>query len=390
MRYTQMRRLGYAFDRMFVVVDTSGHGYLVDDTLMYLGGVGTPRAGVWPRLDPLLVFNEHSVYHPLLARDDRVNDTVLARIVERLGGGASPATRSKDNARLARLAQAAALPDLRSRQLAVLIASGLVDLGQPPVRAAWAEYVGRDDSLALVCAAAMTQDAMFWADRLSARATTLARTLQVDSLGAGLEELEKEYLSACGRRVSPHDSTDKRLEAWGNLWSYDLLLIGLDDIVRTRAGSGTSQGFAMSAILNLVGVQHFGLFAKGQRGQIPDQMWLLAQRGRHQFNFGSWRTIPVDLGASLRRYPLLICGYSRPGYTVAYLGESFCGATDLLSLAADLTSITQEIPAVSLELWQGGDRAVSCEKFLVEMVSTPPGLSVKEWPVSAPGVNSTQ
>jgi hypothetical protein len=389
-RYTQMRRLGRPFDRLFVVVDKGGHGYLVADTLLYRGGVAMHLVGAWPRLEPLLVFNEHSVYYPLLGRDDRAGDTVLARIVGQLGGGEVLTGKSKGDARLAALAEAAALPDPRSRQLAVLIASGLVDLGQPPIRAAWAEYVGSDDSLTLGCATAMTLDAMFWANRLSPRAATMARTLERDSLGAGLEKLQNEYLDACGRRVSPNDSTDKRVEAWGNLWSYGLLLIGLDDIARTRAGSGASQGLAMSATLNLAGVPHFGLFAKGEKGQIPDQMWLMAQHGRYQFNFGSWRPVPSDLGSALQRYPLLISGYSRPGYAITYLGDTFCGAANLLSLSADLTFITQEMPVVSFQLWKAEGRALPLQTLLTNVGSAPPGCSAKAWPVHESEVNSSQ
>lgn len=354
MNYTRLRRLGRGSDSLFVIIDGAGRGYLTDDSILRIGGVGEPMAGEWSAIAPAVVFNEHSAFYPLFGRDDRPLDPALAHLLRRLGPPAALDFSAQDLSRLSQLRRVAALPDTLSARLAVLVSAGLVDITNPQVRAAWVEYLGTDDSASLACAVGMVEEATFWADRLSPRTAELASLASADSLPAALADMQDQYLSWCGRRVNPTDSGDMRREAWGVLWSYGLHETVFDDMIRTRAGSGVSQGTATSAALDLAGRPHFGLLVQGGKNDVPDQDWVLAGGGRFQFNLGVWTRLP-DVATTVRRVAVIAVGYTTPGHWVRFIGKACCADIDPLTVAGDIARINEMMPLAALTFQLGPD-----------------------------------
>ncbi|MEW5702846.1 MAG: hypothetical protein AB1792_11550 [Candidatus Zixiibacteriota bacterium] len=365
MHYTRVRRAGREERGLYVIVDVTGHGYLAFDSVLYDGGVAERPIEKPESIRPVLVFNERRVYYPLFGRDDRPRDSALARLVRRLGPATSPNGLPPDSSRMARLLEAAALRSESALRLAVLVAAGLVDINEPRARAAWIDYLGKSDSTALDGAASIVQEANFWADRLSPPTAQMAAMIRPDSLSVSLPAVQRQYMALCGRQIGLTETGLPDYEAWGVLWSYGLLESVFDDMVRTRAGSGLSQGTAMSAILDLAGVPHAGVLVFGGRDEVPDQGWVLAGGGRFQFNLGVWTEFHDDV-APIRRPAVILGGYSKPGVFLRFVPGGYCADLDELSVAADVSrlgvTLSRAMPVFRLRPGQDvslGDLTVS-------------------------------
>lgn len=362
LRYNQLVRTGRAADELFLVLDRRGKGYLAADTLLWEAGLSSRPAKKWTDVAPVLVFNRHSVFSALTGRDDREHDSVLSRIMGRIGKPYTPSMGSRDKQRLAATRRVTSLPTDSARRLAILAASGLVDRKQPRVDLAWAESEDSDTSLGQ-CETLRHREVLFWANRLSLRTADLAKLIHGADLAQSLDEVEKRFLASAGRRVSDRDSADQRIEAWGCLWSYDLFEITADDIVRTRSGSTASQALAMSAVLDLAGVEHFQLSIRFGDLQIPDQEWLIADHGRHQFNMGHWTVVPDSLPPGRRPPTLLVTGFADRGRTVRLSGRGICASIDPLAVSSRLSRISRAMNLANLAVLAPNDEIMPLQKF---------------------------
>jgi hypothetical protein len=171
-------------------------------------------------------------------------------------------------------------------------------------------------------------------------------------------------------------------EAWGVLWAYGLLETTIEDNIRTRAGSAFSQAAAMSAVLDLASIPHFGLDVQQTDEDIPDQVWLLAGQGRHQYNLGIWRELPGML-AGMSRIPLRVNGYAMRGHTARIDERVFCSNVDELTINEDLTRIASLMPRSSLLLTPPAGQSMSLQEFLRDLASDHYQARRVVWP-SAP------
>ncbi|MBI3872266.1 MAG: hypothetical protein HY304_04205 [candidate division Zixibacteria bacterium] len=385
LRYLQMRRLGRRAEGMYVVIGGRGEGYLVDDTVCLSAGLKQIPQSDLSLVAPILVFNEKSVFYPLFGRDDRGGDAALARLVGRLQARAPLNLSPSDSTRITRLRQAADLTDAPSRQLAVLIASGLVDVDNPQIRAAWMGYLGSEDSITVACAAITASDALFWADRLSPLTAELAVTAGTGPLDVALPAVQKEYLSTCGRPAVAADTTAPT-EAWGILWSYGLLETAFDDLARTRAGSALSQAAAMSAILHLAGIPHCGLAVHLGGEFMPDQDCLIAGDGEFLYELGVWNRIPDTISTLLRR-DMAITGYMFPGRSVRFVPTGVCSEVDNLTVLADLTRIFRWMPHANLAIMLGPKKVIPYAQFMQDLSDDQYRQHPVRWPLEPPPDN---
>ncbi len=378
LRFTQFSRTR-PYEGSFIVLDKKGVGYLATDSGLWVAGLSQRRVADWKDVSPVLVFNERAVFSSLVGRDDRSGDSLLASLMDRLGKPAEIGFGSKESARLARLRRATSLPTVESRRLSVLAAAGLTDYHHPRVAAAWQEYLGAD-SASLACAVLCLDQVYFWANRLSTYAAKLAVQLSRTEILAAAKTVDSTYLDWVGRRVNPQDTSDLRVEAWGCLWSYDLMLSLIDDNARTRAGSSSSQALAMSAALDLAGVEHFQLGVLMGDKQIADQAWLIAANGKLQFNLGVWNRVPDTLTQGNRPASLLISGFALRGESVRVAKDVFCASVSSLAVTEQFTRMVRSMPLASMSVIVPTGEVTPAQKFLLALGADQysPGAAV--WP----------
>lgn len=379
LRYAQMRRAGHIGENAFIVLDRKGAGYLATDSSLWLAGLSDRAVNEWTDVSPVVVFNRRSVFSVLSGRDDRIDDSSLSALMSRLGSPAKISMNSGDRERMAHLSGASALPDRPSRTLAALIASGLADRKQAIVDKAWSDSTLGDPAGAS-CRDLLLEESMFWGNRLSPTTARLASKLHEAPWTDGLETIEADYLARAGRRVSPSDTADLRVEAWGCIWSYDLLHTTIDDNIMTRAGSSSSQAGAMSAVLDVAGIEHFQLGVQLGDKQIPDQQWLFADNGRRQFNLGVWTVVPDSLPRGARPTNLLITGFTVRGAATRIGSGKFCAQMDNLTVGQHLTSISRQMPLATIALMAPSGEVMPFQKFLVELTSDRFQPVQSDWP----------
>ncbi len=368
LRFSHLTRTSVFSDDIFIVVDRKGAGYLVGDTLLWLAGLSDRSVDDWADVSPVLVFNRKSVYSALTGRDDRTRDTLLESIMARLGSAANLSFGDEDASRYSRLKSSTMLKDSAAISFATLLASGLADRNQPVVDAAWSACT-LSSSKTSTCVNLLLEETIFWANRLSPRTAELARSLDAADITESLPAVQDQYLSWTGRRTNPSDTIDLRTESWGCLWSYDLLQTTIDDIARTRAGSSSSQALAMSAALDLAGMEHFQLAVRMGDKQVPNQEWLFAGNGRFQFNFGVWTSVPDSVIQRARPVSLLVSGYSLRGASTRIGPGLFCSRTDALTIIAQLSHISRLVPHASLAVAAPTGEVTPIQRFLADLTA---------------------
>lgn len=382
LRYTQTRRLGRSEEGLFVVVDGAGRGFLIEDTLVRLGGFHSWDDGL-SGIAPVLVFNERSVYYPLFGRDDRDGSPSLRRLLAELGPPATLDLSTTDLRRISRLRSSSALADTESYHLAVRVASGFHGKGNRVVNEKWSAFRGDAPALEEHCVTLALAKVYSRSNRLSLVSAAVAAQALEGELAERLERLETDYLALCGRRVAPRDSSDMRREAWGILWSYGLLALGIDDLARTRAGEGHSQAWAMAAILDLVGISYAAISVSGKRANAPDQEWLLADEGRYQYTLGTWNKVRAP-GRDVRHHAIIIDGYSFSGRRVHFSSRGCCADVRGLTIAGDLTRLAALFPHRTLR-FSGDSGPVSLARLSHDLVNDSLEIDQLLWPVATGG-----
>jgi len=345
MRFVQSRRSGRSPDSVYVIIDGEGTGYLLDGHRLLRGGIHeTSPETSW--LKPAIVFNDRATYYPLLGRDDRSRDTALARAVQRLGPVGMLNLPVQALQRINTLRSIARLDSDREKFLAAVLCSGLRDVTIPGVRDAWLSATDSAAGALPQCRSAMIGAALHTANLLSRVTRQLHNQIDGDSFAERAADLESAYLSMTGRKVSHADTL---LESWGILWGRDFIDIGIDDIVRTRAGESFSQMQAMSAVLSAAGVDYFCLSLWAPNLMAPEQYWIIAAGGTHQFNLGRWTPVPKAKG-TFDRSVLLSTGYGLPGRWVELTKGPLCTDAEPLQIAGELDRISREVPGADIQI----------------------------------------
>jgi hypothetical protein len=366
MRYTQLRRGGESDSALFIVIDVNGNGYLAKDGLLLSVQSGREWDGDVAAIVPALVFNERFALYPLFARDDRSQSPAMTDLLSKLSAPARPELSTADGSRAALLSSAASLPSPAAKGLARLAALGGLGVEHPAIRSMWSDMFGQAGQQTLGCEKGMLRLIYYRANRLSPHTALLASLAPDVPFDSAVVVWEKQYLAWCGRRVNPRDTVEQRYEAGGYLWAFELLELTFDDIIRTRAGAGSSQTLAMAAMLDLLEVSNVRVeIDTGDKTQ-PSQHWVLADGGEWQFNFADWRRVGALNGTS-RRIPLIINSYGVGGRWARLVVPFLYTNADNLTVSEDLTRMAVMIPSVTPIIRTGERTTVSFAEFMRQM-----------------------
>lgn len=363
MRYTQYRRGGNSDSALFVVIDVNGHGYLAKDGVLIAVNSGRPWDGDAASVVPALVFNERLVVYPLFGRDDRAQSPALAELMGTLAAPARPELSAADSVRTARLITAAALPTRSAMNMARIAALGALSLENDVIRAMWSDMLGQKEMKLLGCEDGMLRLVYYRANLLSPHTAVLASTGPDTPFDSATAAWERLYLDWCGRLVNPKDTVNHVHEAGGYIWAFELLELTFDDVIRTRAGAGSSQALAMGAALDIRGVTNLRVEIDAGDDTKPDQHWILSDAGRWQFNYGHWQRVGT-LDASVARLTMIINACAA-GDTWANLIMPYPYTNaDQLTISQELARVVVMMPSVTPRIRTSEKTSIPFTEFM--------------------------
>ncbi|MBD3298623.1 MAG: hypothetical protein GF341_08215 [candidate division Zixibacteria bacterium] len=376
LRYTQYRAVEVPAESLYVVIDTAGHGYLAKNSEIV--SVKTRHAVDDPTaIAPALVFNEHDAYYPLFERDDRERSPSLKRIAALLGAGPSPALTEPDTGRVAQLRKITALHSEREKALAARVALGAVDVSLDPIAEAWRTVIS-DSAVLATYVDGMVRTTVYWANRLSKQTAEFAALITGPDLADFAPTLEDAYLELCGRLVDPTDSTNTELEAGGFIWSFEMMNLTLDDLIRLRTGQPSSQALAMAAILDCRNIENT-LVEFANVADRPARNWVLAGHGRWQFNLGRWTHVPDSV---LMRRDISI-GLESYMIDSRYTGLAATGViteADELTTLGELSDLVTLLPAFFLHVPSPQGRLRDIDYLIFDLTNEEIDLVRLPWP----------
>ena len=258
--YFRRKEAGADPRAMFLAACADESAYLVCGDSIWDARTGTTTSST--QRDAVLIWNERSVWYPMMGRDDCASDPQLARVVETFGTPAGSLSLDMWESRLiARLRESSNLADESQQRLAGLASTRACGWRFHPYGRIWQEFVPLADfdidiSRRLGC----VRQFDLWANRVSpATAHLFAQQSGETSLESRMRALSREYLTRTGVvRDTPARGWKPawRLESWGHLWPCGLMEHTIDDAFRSRTGHCVSQAHMMSAVLEAAGVEH--------------------------------------------------------------------------------------------------------------------------------------
>jgi hypothetical protein len=299
--YFQRKETGADPRRMFLAACEDESAYLIcgDSVWDARRGTAIPSA---PR-NAVLVWNERSVWHPMMGRDDRASDPELARVVRSVGTSAADHGDDTWESRLAaRLQRASALTSDPQRRLAALASVRGCGWRFHPYGRVWQEFVPANDlDIDISRRLGWIRQCDLWANRVSpATAHLFAAQAQGRGLDAQMRALSREHLLRTGVvRDAPARGWKPawRLESWGHLWPCGLMEHTIDDAFRTRTGHCVSQSHMISAVLEAAGIEHVVVnFDRGGVKAGVNHHFVLSLDGSFLFDDGivNFRGVDAD------------------------------------------------------------------------------------------------
>ena len=291
--YFQRKETGTDPRTMFLAACEDESAYLIcgDSVWDARRGTAIPSA---PQ-NAALVWNEHSVWHPMMGRDDRASDERLARVVESVGiPVANLRTADRETSLLVRLRRSSELEGDPERRLAALASVRACGWRFHPYGRAWQEFVPASDlDIDISRRLGMVRQFDLWANRVSpATAHLFAVQWGGLDLMTRMRALSREHLVRTGVvRDAParHWKPAWRLESWGHVWPCGLMEHTIDDAFRSRAGHCVSQAHMVSAVLEAAGIEHIVVNFRGADADTEDYGPLLS------FSYGEeWASTSGD------------------------------------------------------------------------------------------------
>lgn len=363
MRYTQFRRGGLADSALFVVIDINGRGYLAKDGELISAVSGRPWDGDAASVVPALVFNERLAVYPLFGRDDRGQSRALTSLLGKLAVPARPALSPADSVRATKLVTAAALPTRAAKHMACIAAMGALGLDNNMIGALWSDMFGQTERRVLGCEEGMIRLIYYRANLLSPNTAILAATGPDTPFDSATAAWERLYLSWCGRLVNPRDTVNQVREAGGYLWAYEMLELTFDDVIRTRAGAGSSQALAMGAALDLRGISNLRVEVDAGDDAKPNQHWVLSDAGRWQFNYGHWTRVRTPDGSG-SRFPMIVNSCAAGDNWANLILPNLYTNTDPLTVSQELTRLAVMMPSIAPRIRTSETTSIPFAEFM--------------------------
>ncbi len=289
--YFQLREEGTDPRTMFLAACEGDSAYLVCGNMIWDARRGAVVQSV-PR-SASLVWNEHSVWHPMMGRDDRPSDGLLARAVESVGiPAADLCDAGWETPLVVRLRQSSDLAGDPERRLAALASVRACGWRFHPYGRVWQEFVPASDlDIDISRRLGMVRQFDLWANRVSpATAHLFGVHWGNPELVARLRALSREHLVRTGVvRDAPARGWKPawRLESWGHLWPCGLMEHTIDDAFRSRTGHCVSQSHMLSAVLEAAGIEHIVVnFDRGGVTSNVNHHFVLSLDGSFLFDDG--------------------------------------------------------------------------------------------------------
>ena len=256
MRYQQVVDSKGGSSDVFVVYSEEGLAWVSDGSAIHCAVTGKPVDKVPGNV--VLVFNDQSVWYPLMERDDTGSSKPLADLVASLGlSGNKPALESDEAELLPLVKKATTLTESKQEAMATIAA----------VRST-GRYTRWFDFHTLWDEAMPAKEERAWQyygflEQFMIRANSLSPIAA--------------YIGACARNASRYDkilcidrewvdlaAQPNHNYVWGHLWDECLVEYTIDESFRFNAAHCMAQACIISAILEIAGIDHYLL-----EGEVP-------------------------------------------------------------------------------------------------------------------------
>lgn len=292
MYYFRAKELGANTKSLFLMYCAGEDAYVVDGDELF--SVQTARPIENPSTEPVLIFNEESVWYPLMERDDRKRDQRLSEVVDRFAklGAALPPHNDWEASMVQRLEQVSTLANEKERCVAGLAAARGLGWTFHPFVEAWNTIVPETNITTSISRhMCLVREFDRHANSVSPAAAYLYGVMGKDgSLLDRVRRLGKAYLLSTGLlREKPMRGwkPKRRLESWGHIWVCGLMEHTLDGAFRTRGGHCVSQSHMISAPLELVGIPTVVVMLdRGEERRGANHHVMLSQDGQFLIDDG--------------------------------------------------------------------------------------------------------
>jgi hypothetical protein len=205
-------------------------------------------------VDPILIFNEHIVWYPLMQRDDSEKSETLRAIVTLLSSDdVLPDMTARETRISEQLHAVSQLTTTEQRDWAIVSSlqySGhrinetqLIRLFEHIKLTPYLQYNRR------ICGYIMKIG-----DYLSPHTAFFGTIIQHDALEHSLQRLSDAYLDRAATIKEYPNRTE--YSAWGHTWPCGFIENEIDDVMRTQGGHCVSQAINLSAVLDVAGVDN--------------------------------------------------------------------------------------------------------------------------------------
>lgn len=244
--YFSLKRRGY--DKLYVLYCDDESAYI------YAYGKLTGMSDLKEREglsgNPILIFNQESVWYPLMGRDDRVKDPVLKDLAAKYSTEfQTPNLTELESRLISGLRKVTMLNESRQMLMATISAAHTEGTGTgpqvkfQPFLAAWRELRIPTTAWGLF------QEIYRIANYLSPITAYLAWTLDQHEGENGLKALTGEYLKYTATPGLPY--------AHGHTWICMLVGQTIDECYRTQAGHCVWQSASLAAVLDILGMDNY-------------------------------------------------------------------------------------------------------------------------------------
>ena len=299
-----------------------------------------------PSGNPILIFDDESVWYPLMKRDDTGSSSALAHLVSKYATTTTrPSMDEWEAAQVKKMETASAFQTEDQKHLAALAAMRANGWSFHPFARAWSRFVPDSDfTLDISRRLCIVREFDRLANSVSPATAHLCSLAQAS--GPTMEEkmrtLSSRYLRYTGLvrdKAARGWKPEWRLEAWGHLWPCGLMEHTIDDAFRSRTGHCVSQAHMIAAVLEMADVPHIVVnFDRGGVMEGVNHHFLLTSDGFVLFDDGLVNIRGVD--AATEDYGPLI-SFSMGGDWASTVGDKLFSnvSVDRVAEIVDLVDV---------------------------------------------------
>ncbi len=219
--------------------------------------------------NPILIFNEESVWYPLMGRDDGTVNQVLQRIVNKYSTGIKQPSLSEDEKEILQHLKSSTQLDSENQYTLALLASAHMEQTSGSLN--YNVYIPHWDKLGIPIPSGEGLFRVMYkvANYLS---PITARLAAVSSSSDG-----RTLLTAISKEYTAHTATFFYAAgnvSWGHTWPCGLLGNTVDEIYRTRGSHCVWQAASLAAVLDVLGIENYVMeLGLSDNGEIGNAQW---------------------------------------------------------------------------------------------------------------------